>query len=120
MFGRIIFLLIFIFSGILANLGTFAFENAPISLGASGAICGLYGAYTYYYWVNRQRLGELSQSALLLVKRTILLNVAQAYFGTEKDIDHYAHAYGYIAGIGITAIAVALRDLKRSFLLPKI
>ncbi len=61
MFGRIMFLLIYLLSGILANLGTFAFANAPVSLGASGAICGLYGAYTYYYLANRKRLGSLTQ-----------------------------------------------------------
>lgn len=78
----------------------------------AGAIYGLYGAYTYYYWrivrdsvnclnlvgffIFQDFLPNIYLLSTTIHQRTILLNVFQAYFGTEKDINHYAHAYGYI------------------------
>ncbi len=75
-----IFLLIYFFSGILANVGTFAFSNAPASLGPSGAICGLIGAGTYYYLVNRKRLGEVAEYGKTLILMTFYLTLWYDFF----------------------------------------
>ncbi len=58
MLGTPRFLAVFLGSGLLANLATYMFDISPLSLGASGCICGLIGAYAAYGLKNRKQYKE--------------------------------------------------------------
>ena len=58
-FGSAKFLMIYLFSGLLANTGTYLAGTAPYSLGASGSTFGLIGALAAYYYTNRNILGNV-------------------------------------------------------------
>lgn len=54
LFGHLRFLLIYLITGIIAVVASFYFAPQEISVGASGAIFGLVGAYSVFVLVHRQ------------------------------------------------------------------
>ena len=60
-FGKTAFTMIYLGSGLLANIGTLMARTSPLSLGASGCTFGIIGAFAGYYYVNRRILGRESE-----------------------------------------------------------
>ena len=56
--GRFKYLLIYLGSGVIANAGTYSLGLSPLSIGCSGSISGLIGAYSYYYYTKGNRYGN--------------------------------------------------------------
>lgn len=96
MFGSERFLATYLAAGTLANYATFITGSSPVSLGASGCIFGIIGAFTTHFIRNRRILGRRADQGLESIKRTMLLNFL--YTGMQPGIDHAAHAYGFIGG----------------------
>lgn len=63
MFGSTKFAIIYVLSGVLANLATYAIGISPASLGASGSVFGILGALGAYCYAYRGRLGSLEQQS---------------------------------------------------------
>jgi membrane associated rhomboid family serine protease len=61
MFGTATTLAIYMLSGWITNLISFQFQSAKITLGASGAIFGLMGAMTIFYYMNIKTLSNAKQ-----------------------------------------------------------
>ena len=96
--GRIKYLVIFIFSGILGNLFSMIFNGSIPSIGASGAIFGLMGALLYFGYHYRVYLGTVLKNQLIPI---ILLNLGLGFI--LKGVDNFAHIGGLIGGIMITS-----------------
>ena len=95
-FGKFKFLCIYLFSAIAGNLMSMLFTNGA-SVGASGAIFGLFGAMLYFGYHYRVYLGNVMKSQL---------------FGfMVSGIDNAAHIGGLIGG---TLITIALGVKYRS------
>lgn len=97
-FGKTRFALIYIISAISASLLSLAFNDTyTVSVGASGAIFGLFGSLLYFGYYYRVYLGSLLRTQIIPV---ILLNLGLGFMRT--GIDNAAHIGGLIGGIFIS------------------
>lgn len=58
------FLTVYLLSGLAASVASHYWLGRAIGLGASGSICGLYGAYFAYQWMNSQARPLLREDSL--------------------------------------------------------
>ncbi|HEY3315790.1 MAG TPA: rhomboid family intramembrane serine protease [Bacillota bacterium] len=98
LFGRVRYLVIYLVSGVMSTVVSLIFSPS-LSVGASGAIFGLFGAYVYFAISNRRRVGRSIWAAIL---PALLFNLA---FGlVNPGIDNYAHVGGLLGGIGVSYV----------------
>ena len=100
-FGKVKFIFIYFMSAIMGSLFTVLFSSSNvISVGASGAIFGLFGAIIYFGYNYRGYIGNQILSQMIPV---VALNL---FIGlTSPNIGNAAHIGGLIGGI-ITSMAV--------------
>lgn len=98
MLGKSKFLLLYLGSGICANVATFFLLPAMYShAGASGAIFGLFGMYGYLI-VFRRDMIETQHARLLFA--VICISLFMAF--TAPNVNMVAHLFGFLGG-GIIA-----------------
>ena len=107
--GRIKYLIIYLFSGLIGSLFSISFSGGAGSVGASGAIFGLMGAMLYFGYYYRVYLGNVVKSQLLPL---ILLNLGMGF--VLSGIDNFAHIGGLIGGIMMTH-ALGVKDKGSTF-----
>jgi membrane associated rhomboid family serine protease len=101
-FGRVRFLTLYLLTGFLAGVASYAFAPLTIaglltpSAGASGAIFGLFGVFFAYNY--RRRQFQYNRAMLQQAYIIIALNVAINIFG-HAYLDWKAHLGGAFAGI---------------------
>lgn len=106
LFGRGRFLAIYLVAGVISTVTSLIFSPS-LSVGASGAIFGLFGAFVYFAIANRRRIGRGVWSSIL---PPLLINLG---FGlVNPGIDNYAHVGGLLGGLG-TSYIVAPRTAER-------
>jgi membrane associated rhomboid family serine protease len=101
-FGRTWMLLIFLVSGFLASVASYAFGPVlALAVGASGAISGVFGAFIAYNY--RRRHVAANAANLRMALTVIVLNafIAVAY----SSIDWRAHVGGLVAGFALGYLA---------------
>lgn len=96
--GKVKFLFIYIFSGILGGFLSIAMSNYA-SIGASGAIFGLLGGMLYFGYHYRLYLGSVLKSQIIPL---IVLNLVLGFINT--GIDNFAHIGGLIGGVLATSV----------------
>lgn len=108
--GKIKYLLLYLISGVGANIISYFFymmrDDAVVSAGASGAIFGVIGALIYVVTINRGRLEDLTTQRLVLM---VVLSVVFSL--SESNIGHIAHGSGLVIGI-VTAMILYRRSSK--------
>ena len=92
-FNKYKYLMIYLFSGVIAGLMSMIFTNAW-SVGASGAIFGLLGALLYFGYHYRMYLGTVIKSQIIPI---IIINLIIGFAST--GIDNAAHIGGLIGGV---------------------
>ena len=101
--GRARFLLIFFATGLFASAASYAFASEPVqvSVGASGAIFGVVGAFVSYNYRHR----ELAVAAARLrgLVPFLILNVILTF--SLPLIDWRAHVGGFAAGLVAGVVA---------------
>lgn len=108
-FGKIKYSLIYLFSTLAGSLMslTFMTDNGG-SLGASGAIFGLFGSLLFFGYHYRLYLGNVIKSQIIPL---ILINLLFGFINT--GIDNSAHIGGLIGGILISmAVGVKYKSTK--------
>lgn len=95
--GKMKYLIIYLFSGIIGAMFSIVFGGGAASIGASGAIFGLMGALLYFGYYYRVYLGNIVKSQILPL---IILNLGIGFI--SPGIDNFAHIGGLIAGLLIT------------------
>jgi len=95
-FGKLKYIIIFMVSGLFGTLGSFIFTKA-LSVGASGAIFGLFGSYLYLY-ISNPRIFHKKQllNLLTIIGINLLLGIL------IENIDNFAHIWGLIGGFIIS------------------
>ncbi|MBU8908770.1 rhomboid family intramembrane serine protease [Desertibacillus haloalkaliphilus] len=101
MLGKFRFILIYITTGVIANIATFYIGglNYPPHLGASGAIFGLFGIYVYMV-LNRQDLIDQANSQVVMT--ILIIGLVMTFVNTNINI--FAHLFGLIAGAALAPI----------------
>ena len=106
-FGKTKYLIIYLFSLIIASLMSITFSSAP-SIGASGAIFGLLGSLLVFGYYYRVYLGTALKSQIIPL---IIINLLFGFM--VSGIDNFAHIGGLLGGILITrALGVKYRSGK--------
>lgn len=109
--GRIKFLLLYLISGLGANVISMlvnGVNSTRVAAGASGAVFGVIGGLLYVVLLNRGQLEDLS------IRQLVIMVVLSLYFGyASTGIDNLAHVAGLILGF---LLAILLyRRTKRKF-----
>lgn len=108
-YGKTKYLIIYLLSGIIGGLLSICIYDG-FSIGASGAIFGLFGALVYFGYHYRLYLGTALRSQIIPV---IFLNLALGFMIPNIDIS--AHFGGLIGGILVSmACGVPLKSTKSS------
>jgi len=108
-FGRIKYLIIYIFSGVLGALFSMIFNGSAVSIGASGAIFGLMGSLLYFGYHYRVYLGNVLKTQLIPL---IIFNLVLGFI--LSGVDNFAHIGGLIGGVLITK-AVGVKEKSTTF-----
>ncbi len=107
-YGRKRFLFIYFVSGLLGSVFSSVFLSSDAySIGASGAIFGLFGSIAYFSYYYRSTLQGFLRGPII---PTLLINLAIGL--TIPGIDLSAHIGGLIGGI-LTSMAIGIGDKGR-------
>ena len=93
------YLIIYLLSGISGSLLSVAFNVNTVSVGASGAIFGLFGALLYFGYNYRGYLGNVIKSQILPV---VIINLIFGFISTGVDVA--GHIGGLIGGIIVSSV----------------
>ena len=103
--GRLRFVAVYLAAGLFASAASFALvdlnEGVAVSVGASGAIFGLFGAFLVYNW--RRRSQALANARLRQMLPWVLLNLVFTF--AIPFIDWRAHIGGLVAGAAAGFVA---------------
>jgi membrane associated rhomboid family serine protease len=95
-YGRVQMLLIYLVSGFLASVATYVWSDPrTLSVGASGAIFGIFGAFFVYNY--RRRHTALGAQNIRTALSLLVLNAILAF--SISGIDWRAHVGGFVAGV---------------------
>ncbi len=94
--GHLRYLLIYFVTGIASIIASFYFMPQEISVGASGAIFGLVGAYSIFVLMHRRAFPKHGIPALLWLLFVIGVNLGIGLF--VPNVDNYAHIGGLLSG----------------------
>lgn len=92
--GHLKFTGLYLFAGIIGNVGTFLFEGGSyLHLGASGAIYGLLGLYLYMRFFRKDLIDAGSAQTI-----TTILIIGVIYTFVMPNINILGHLFGFIGG----------------------
>ena len=94
--GHARFLLIYLITGVVSIIASFYFMPQEISVGASGAIFGLVGAYSIFVLMHRRAFRKGGVPALVWLIFVIVGNLSIGFF--VPNVDNYAHIGGLLSG----------------------
>ncbi|GED19634.1 rhomboid family intramembrane serine protease [Kurthia gibsonii] len=106
--GKLRFFSIYFISGLLANVATYVVEPLNYaSLGASGAIFGIFGAYLALVYHTRKILPQLKQLILPLVAISVIMTFVQS------NINITAHLVGLAVGFILGMFQFTPKRIRR-------
>ncbi|HZG76325.1 MAG TPA: rhomboid family intramembrane serine protease [Paenibacillus sp.] len=97
--GPMRYAVLFLFSAVMGNIFTSFYGGAIFSLGASGAVYGLFGAYVFYMLFHRRAIDPASKKTI----QTILI-VGVVYSFIVPHVNLYAHLGGFVGGLILNAL----------------
>ena len=106
-YGKWKFLLIYFLSGISGGLLSVAMNGEGISVGASGAIFGLFGALLYFGYNYRGYIGAIIKSQILPI---IIYNLIIGFF--IPGIDMWGHIGGLLGGLTVSYMLGTIENKK--------
>ena len=120
-FGHVGYLAFYLSGGVLSAIGYLSLGATAPVMGASGAIAAVTGAYLVL--LPRVRVSLLAWllymlipfevSSLYFLAFQFAFNVYSSFSAGLSGVAYTAHASGYVFGIGVAAILLALRVLPR-------
>ena len=111
LFGNAWFVVIYLFAGLCGSLASMLWHNETVSVGASGAVFGVFGALLAF--TIRQR-GSIPESMLnrLRISTSIFVTFSLCYGFAAAGVDNAAHLGGLAAGFLIGLIGA--RPLEKN------
>ncbi|HET7626909.1 MAG TPA: rhomboid family intramembrane serine protease [Bacillales bacterium] len=93
--GKFLFVLAFLFCGVIGNLATYWLEPLTYqSLGASGAIFGLFGIYVYMVLFRKDLIDRMNSQLIITI---LIFSLISTFFTSNVNI--VAHLFGFIGGL---------------------
>ena len=113
-FGRVAFLGVYLVSGVCGVAASYL-VSPTLSVGASGAVFGIVGAYGIYLVRNRREFGSAVNPVIMNLLIVLGINIAFGVFWS--GIDQGAHVGGLIAGaaMGLVVSPRRLVDIEDDF-----
>ena len=102
--GHLRFLLIYLVTGVISVIASFYFAPQEISVGASGAIFGLVGAYSIFVLAHRRAFRRGGIPALLWIVIVIGVNLGIGF--VIPNVDNYAHIGGLLGEHQISSVII--------------
>lgn len=99
LFGRVKYIVIYLLSAIGGSSLSLVFSPNTLSIGASGAIFGLFGAMVMYVLKYRDRIPKRVLNNLFFV---IILNLFIGF--NLQGIDNFGHIGGLVTGVVVSLI----------------
>ncbi len=115
-YGTARFLGVYFVAGLAGGIASYAFTPSP-SVGASGAIFGLIGALSVFFYTTRDVFGEFSRQQLQSMIVIIIINLLFG-MGSGGVIDNYAHIGGLLGGVASGWFLVPRYSIDRRFMPP--
>lgn len=107
--GKVRFITIYLLSGVFGNVATFIFENAGYaSVGASGALYGIFGAYAALVYYTRNTMPQLRQIIMPIIIIGLIMSFLQ-----PNQINLSAHLGGLITGFIIGLVYFSPKNILR-------
>lgn len=103
LFGKMQFLMIFLITGLIGNIGIILFDVDGIHTGASSAIYGLLGVYLYLY-VRRLMDLMTGRALLILTVINLFLNLSLLF----------PHLLALVTGFLLASFIIIIKQLKQS------
>ena len=97
MVGHLRFLFIYLVTGVISIIASFSFMPQEVSVGASGAIFGLVGAYSMFVLLHRRAFPRGGIPAILWLVVIIGINLCIGL--VIPNVDNYAHLGGLVSGL---------------------
>ncbi|HWS83962.1 MAG TPA: rhomboid family intramembrane serine protease [Ktedonobacteraceae bacterium] len=94
--GHIRLLFIYLVSGVISIIASFHFAPQELSVGASGALFGLVGAYSIFIVMHRRAMNWKGIPAIIELIVIVGFNLALGL--VIPNVDNYAHVGGLISG----------------------
>ena len=113
-FGRLPFISVYVVSGVCGVAASYL-VGPNLSVGASGAVFGIVGAYGVYLVRNRREFGSAVNPVIMNLLIVLAINIAFGLFWS--GIDQGAHVGGLIAGaaLGLVISPRRLIDIEDDF-----
>jgi membrane associated rhomboid family serine protease len=108
-FGKGAYALVYFGSGLISSLVSAAWQPAVVSVGASGALFGVFGAFLGFTF---RRRAVLPPEFVKSVRRNalVLIGINVAFSLAVPEIDVAAHVGGLLAGLGLGYMIAALAE----------
>lgn len=107
-YGKMKYLIIYFISGVISSIFSYAFSG-DVSIGASGAIFGLLGAYLVFAINMKDKIGKE------LIFNIVVVIVANVLIGLSiNNIDNFGHLGGLLGGVAVAFILSELSKKKVS------
>jgi rhomboid protease GluP len=123
MYGRPLYLTFYLLCGLAGSIASFLFLANP-SVGASGAIFGMFGLLAVSTYVHKPALGRQARALTGQIVMLIVINLVIGFgvggvFGAQ--IDNAAHIGGLIAGawLGLTVVPRGMSTLASFWSTPE-
>lgn len=95
-FGHLRFLFIYLLTGIISIIASFTFSPQDVSVGASGAIFGIVGAYSVFMLVHRRAFQRGGIPVIIWLAVVVGINLGLGL--VIPNVDNYAHLGGFLSG----------------------
>ena len=116
LYGRPLYLTFYLLCGLAGSVASFLFLPNP-SVGASGAIFGMFGLLAVSSYIHKPALGPRGRSLTSQIVMLIVINLVIGFgvggvFGAA--IDNFAHIGGLVAGawLGLTVVPRGMATLS--------
>lgn len=96
-FGKLGFASLYLVSGLMGGVASLAFSQGAVSIGASGAVFGLFGALLVVLYQRRHHIGaDAAKSQVFSLLQFLALNLVIGF--VVPGIDQAAHIGGLLGG----------------------
>jgi membrane associated rhomboid family serine protease len=122
LYGRFLYLTFYLLCGLAGSVASFLFLPNP-SVGASGAIFGMFGLLAVANYVHKPALGRqaraLTGQIVMLIAINLIIGFGGGAFGVA--VDNFAHIGGLLAGawLGLTVVPRGLATLSSLWQTPE-